>query len=62
MAVVIDRTSCQGVYTCPEGGLCIEICAMNAMDNDNGIPKVSDDLCNNCGLCVLNCPNKAISK
>ncbi len=62
MVITIDRNACQGLYTCPEGGLCIEICAMNAVDNNDGKPKVSDNLCNDCGLCVLNCPNQAITK
>ena len=62
MAVVIDTTKCNGVDACPESGLCIEICALNAMENYEGRPKVNEDACPECGLCIMNCPNEAISK
>lgn len=62
MAVIIDRTKCTGVDTCPDGGLCIEICALNAVDNVEDKPMINEDLCPECGLCVMNCPNEAISK
>lgn len=62
MAVIIDTTKCNGVNACPEGGLCIEICALNAMENIDDRPSVIETACPECGLCILNCPNKAISK
>jgi len=62
MAVIIDTTKCNGVNACPEGGLCIEICALNAMENIGDRPSVIENACPECGLCILNCPNEAISK
>ncbi|MBO7719019.1 MAG: 4Fe-4S binding protein [Methanosphaera sp.] len=62
MAVIIDTTKCNGVDACPAGGLCIEICALNAMENVGGRPVVNKEACPECGLCVMNCPNEAISK
>ena len=62
MAVIIDATKCNGVNACPEGGLCIEICALNAMENIEDRPSVIENACPECGLCILNCPNEAISK
>ncbi|MBQ6218240.1 MAG: 4Fe-4S binding protein [Methanosphaera sp.] len=62
MAIIIDTTKCNGVTACPEGGLCIEICALNAMENVGDKPVVNEEVCPGCGLCVLNCPNEAISK
>lgn len=62
MAVIIDTTKCNGVNACPDGGLCIEICALNAMENIEDRPSVIENACPECGLCILNCPNEAISK
>ena len=60
MVLRIDRSKCSGVDDCPECGLCIEICALNTMDNVNGQPEVYQDKCPECGLCVMYCPNNAI--
>ncbi|MCD7782125.1 MAG: 4Fe-4S binding protein [Methanosphaera sp.] len=62
MTITINKNACKGVSACPEGGLCIEICAMNAMSNVNGELEIIDEECTDCGLCVLNCPNEALSK
>ena len=62
MAVVIDKSKCGGVNACSEGGVCIEICALNVMENVEGRPSVIENACPECGLCILNCPNEAISK
>ena len=53
MAVIIDTTKCNGVDACPAGGLCIEICALNAMENVNGKPKVNEEACPECGGLLL---------
>ena len=62
IVVTMDTTICGGVDACPEGGLCIDICALNAIDNVNGQPIINHEICPECGLCVLNCPKQAISK
>ena len=62
MAINIDGNSCNGVDACHEHGVCIEICAFNALDNVGGRPVVNEDACPECGLCIINCPNEAISK
>ncbi|RAP52920.1 MAG: ferredoxin [Methanosphaera sp. rholeuAM270] len=62
MAIIFDRNLCQGVATCPSNGVCIEICALNALYNDEGKPAVNEIACPECGLCITSCPNNAISK
>ncbi len=62
MAVTFDTTKCNGVEACPGGGLCIEICALDALTNVDDKPVVDEEACTECGLCVMNCPNEAISK
>lgn len=62
MAIIIDTNKCQGVDACPEHGVCIEICALNALDNIEGRPVVNESACPECGLCMINCPKEAISK
>lgn len=62
MAVIIDSNKCSDVDNCPANGLCIEICALDSINNVNGMPVIDEYLCPECGLCVMNCPNEAISK
>lgn len=62
MAVIIDMDKCNGFDACPENGLCIEICSLDAIENNDGRPAVLKDACPECGLCIINCPNNAISK
>ncbi|MDO5851755.1 MAG: 4Fe-4S binding protein [Methanobacteriaceae archaeon] len=61
MVVSIDFNKCNGVAECPGAGLCIQVCALEAMSEVDDKPSVSDD-CTDCGLCVMNCPNEAITK
>ncbi len=62
MAIIIDTNICNGVEACSSNGLCIEICALNALENVDGRPVVDEEKCPECGLCIMNCPNEAISK
>lgn len=62
MSVFIDRKKCNGISVCSDGGLCIELCALNAMKENDDRPQVIDENCTECGLCLLNCPNEAIFK
>lgn len=62
MAIVIDTNICQGVEACPKHGICIEICALNALDNVDGRPVVNEAACPECELCRISCPLGAISK
>lgn len=60
MAVTINEEICNGISACPEGGLCIESCPTNAIDNKDDKPKVKYFSCVDCGICVDKCPNQAI--
>lgn len=60
MTVYLDK--CEGIQSVSCKGLCIRICALNAITNINNRPSISEELCSGCGLCASNCPNKALSK
>ncbi len=60
--IVINREQCSGVENCAGKGLCILICEKDAIIEDNGFPLVINDKCDNCRLCISNCPNGAISE
>lgn len=63
MVVSIDANICQGIDACPTASFnCVEICALHAVDTVDGRPVITTEECNDCGLCALNCPRKAISK
>ncbi|MDO5825041.1 MAG: ferredoxin [Methanosphaera sp. rholeuAM130] len=61
MTVSLFADKCDGIDECPENGMCIKICALNAISNINDLPQIDDDNCSNCGLCILSCPNEALS-
>jgi len=60
--VMIDPVRCNGIDTCVSNGVCVQICAMNAIRivNENR-PVITRDKCVGCGLCVMNCPRGAIT-
>lgn len=62
MTVKIDSEKCGNISNCPGDGLCIKICEQQALIDENGNLKVIDDKCDDCDLCIANCPNQAISK
>ena len=55
MAVQIDQEKCNG------GGLCVDVCPLQAISVEDEKAKVDQDACTECGQCVDECPNKAIS-
>lgn len=62
MVVTLYSDKCNGIDSCPRDALCITVCASDAIEIINGMPVIIEEACNNCGLCVMNCPNKALSK
>lgn len=62
MTVSVYTDKCNGINQCPYKGVCIEVCALNAIVNVENMPLINEELCYDCGLCVMNCPNEALSK
>jgi NAD-dependent dihydropyrimidine dehydrogenase PreA subunit len=62
MAVVIDADKCGNISNCPVEGLCIKICEQGALVEEDGDLVLHADKCDDCDLCIQNCPNQAISK
>ena len=62
MVVMVYSDKCDGIDTCPGEGVCLKVCDLDAIEIVDGCPFVLDEACNNCGLCVMNCPNQAMSK
>ena len=54
MAVKVDKKKCNGC------GICRDICLLSAIKIENGKAVISDD-CVECGACVNECPNGAMS-
>lgn len=62
MAIQIDSDKCGHVENCMGGGICIKICEQGALVEENGDVKIIPDNCDDCDLCISNCPNQAIMK
>ena len=62
MTVIIDAEKCGKIENCPAGGLCIQICEQGALVEENGDVLIIDEKCDDCDLCMHNCPNQAIAK
>ena len=54
MAAKVDKKKCNGC------SICKDICPVNAIKIENERAIISDD-CVECGACVNQCPNEAIS-
>ncbi|MDR0911388.1 MAG: 4Fe-4S binding protein [Methanobrevibacter sp.] len=61
MTVKIDIDKCGHIANCPAQGLCIQLCDQQALVEENGDVKIIDENCTDCDLCIMNCPNQAIS-
>ena len=42
--------------------LCIKLCEQGAIIEEDGDVKIVPENCDDCDLCIQNCPNQAISK
>ncbi len=62
MAVKIDPNLCGHIENCPVQGLCIKLCEQGAIIEEDGDVKIVPENCDDCDLCIQNCPNQAISK
>jgi ferredoxin len=62
MPVIIDTEKCGKIENCPGEGLCIKICEKGALEEKDGDIVIIPEKCDNCDLCMQNCPNQAISK
>ncbi|WP_042708007.1 4Fe-4S binding protein [Methanobrevibacter wolinii] len=62
MAIIINADKCGHIENCPGEGLCIKLCESGALTNVDGDVSVDNSKCDECDLCIQNCPNQAISK
>ncbi len=62
MTVRIDSEKCGNISDCPGDGLCIQICEQKALIDKDGDVTIIDEKCDDCDLCIQNCPNQAIEK
>ncbi|MCC7551367.1 MAG: 4Fe-4S binding protein [Methanobacterium sp.] len=62
MVVVIDTEKCGNITDCPVEGLCTKICEQGALVEEDGQLVLHAEKCDDCDLCIQNCPNQAISK
>ncbi|MGB7969130.1 MAG: 4Fe-4S binding protein [Methanobacterium sp.] len=62
MPVIIDTEKCGKIENCPGEGLCIKLCEEDALIEEAGDVVIVSENCNDCELCIMNCPNQAISK
>jgi MinD superfamily P-loop ATPase len=62
MSVFIDMEKCGKINDCPGEGLCIKLCEQEALIEEDGEIVVIPEKCDDCDLCIQNCPNQAISK
>ena len=53
---------CGHIDNCPVQGLCIKLCEQGAIIEEDGDVKIVPENCDDCDLCIQNCPNQAISK
>lgn len=62
MPVIIDTDKCGKIENCPGEGLCIKLCEQGALVEKDGDIGLIPEKCDDCDLCITNCPNQAISK
>lgn len=62
MAVIIDKDKCGHIANCLGEGLCIKLCEAGALTELDGDVANDQSKCDDCALCIQNCPNQAISK
>lgn len=60
--VTLYYDKCKGVSNCSYDGICFKECLNNAIEIKDDFPIINEELCSGCGLCILNCPNEALSK
>lgn len=59
--VNFNKQLCNGIDKCESNGVCIVVCALDAIENVNNYPQINENVCTECELCVRNCPNRAFS-
>jgi ferredoxin len=62
LPVIIDEEKCGKIKDCPGEGLCIKLCEQSALVEEEGNLVLYADKCDDCDLCIKNCPTQAISK
>lgn len=55
------KERCSKISKCEADGVCIIVCALDAIENVDDYPLINEDACIECELCVRNCPNEALS-
>jgi len=62
MTIEILKEKCGNISDCPGEGLCIKLCEKGAIIEENGNINIIDEKCDDCDICIQNCPNEAIAK
>ena len=62
MPVIIDMDKCGKIKDCPLDGLCIKLCEQGALVEEDGELVLYPEKCDDCDLCIENCPNQAVQK
>ena len=62
MPVIIDMEKCGKINDCPGQGLCIKLCEQGALIEEDGKLVLIPEKCDDCDLCIKNCPNQAVQK
>lgn len=62
MPVIIDQEKCNGISECPGEGLCIKLCEKGALEEKEDQIVFIAEKCDDCDLCIQNCPSQAILK
>ena len=57
-----SKNLCGHIENCPVQGLCVKICEQGALIEEDGDVTIVPEKCDDCDLCIQNCPNQAISK
>ena len=59
MAIEVVNQRCPQNHPCPS----VRVCPVGAMEQNGYMaPEINDELCTNCGRCVVFCPLGAIQK
>ncbi len=58
--ITIDSIQCNGVVRCASDGVCVVICPVNAISVEGEQPVLDTERCNECKICIMNCPRQAI--
>lgn len=62
MPITIDTNKCNGASQCDGDGLCTQLCEQGALTIIDDQIQIDESKCDDCDVCIANCPNEAINK